>query len=253
MPILTRQIEPGIVSVVMSNPARRNALDHEMFGDLAELWPRLADDAGIRVVVLGGAGATFCAGADLGSHLDRLPGIDELIERAFLKTGYFAKPLVAAIEGACVAGGLELALACDIRIAAEDARLGLPEVCWGIMPSGGGAMKLVDQIGYARAMDLLLTGRLISGRAAESIGLVSETCPSVEVWDTALARARLIAANSRVAVEAAKRAAIAPRCERYQTAEAIERGLVAAVRLSGDPERGKAAFLTGGRPDFSAG
>jgi enoyl-CoA hydratase/carnithine racemase len=253
MPVLTNEIEPGIVSVVMSNPARRNALDHEMFLALAELWPRLAGDVTVRVVLLSGAGNAFSAGADLSSHLDRLPGIDDLIDRALLKTGYFPKPMVAAIAGACVAGGLEIALAADVRIAADDAVLGLPEVRWGIMPSGGGAMKLVDQIGYARAMDLLLTGRLISGTAAERVGLVSKACPGAELWQRAIARARTIAGNSVVAVQAAKRAAVAPRCDRYRMAEAAERELVATVRRSGDPERGKSAFLTGGRPDFRDG
>jgi enoyl-CoA hydratase/carnithine racemase len=250
MAVHVELIEPGIVGVTLSNLARRNALDGRMFEDLAELWPRLAADDSLDVVLLGGEGENFSSGADLSAHLDRRPDIDELIDRALLKTRFFPVPLVAAIRGACIAGALELVLACDIRIAAEDARLGFPETSRGILPSGGGTMKLADQIGHARAMDLLLTGRLISGREAERIGLVSECQPGDVVWDTALARAKVIAATSRVAARAAKRAVALGHMERYQALETAEREIVAEVRLSGHPEEGKAAFLEKRRPVF---
>lgn len=250
MPVLTERVEPGIVCVALSNPARRNALDLEMFEGLAALWPSLSDDPDIDAVILRGEGDAFSAGADLASHLDRREDIDDLIDRALLKTRFFAPPLIAAIRGPCVAGALELVLAADIRIAAEDARLGFPETTFGIMPSGGGSMKLADQIGHAAAMDLLLTGRLISGREAERIGLVSECCPSEAVWDTALARARTLAANSRVAVRATKRAMALGTLPRYQAQESKEREIVAEVRRSGHPEEGKAAFLEKRRPVF---
>lgn len=251
MPIVVGAVEPGIVCVTIDNPKRRNALDLDMFHALAALWPRLADDASVRVVTIRGEGeSAFCAGADLSAHLDRLPGIDDLVDRAFLKTAFFPKPLVASIVGGCVAGGLELALAADIRIAAEDAVLGLPEVRWGIMPSGGGAMKLADQIGLARAMDLLLAGATISGLEAERIGLVTQCCPRAETWSAALEKARLIAANSPVVVQAAKRAALSGRSRRYSELEPLERGLVSKVRRSGHPEEGKAAFLEKRRPAF---
>jgi enoyl-CoA hydratase len=250
MGVAVEVVEPGIVCVTLSNPGRRNALDGAMFEDLAELWPRLSEDETVDVVLLRGAGDTFSAGADLGAHLDRRPDIDELIDRALLKTRFFAAPLIAAIRGACVAGGLELVLACDIRIAADDARLGFPETSLGILPSGGGTMKLADQIGHARAMDLLLTGRLISGREAERIGLVTESRPADEVWDTALARGRAVAATSRVAARATKRAVALGQLVRYQAQEIAEREIVAAVRWSGHPEEGKAAFLEKRRPVF---
>ncbi|MGE0211773.1 MAG: enoyl-CoA hydratase/isomerase family protein [Parvibaculaceae bacterium] len=250
MPVLTETVEPGIVCVTLSNPARRNALDLEMFGGLAALWPSLSEAPEVDAVILRGEGDAFSAGADLASHLDRREGIDDLIDRALLKTRFFATPLIAAIRGPCVAGALELVLAADIRIAAEDARLGFPETTYGILPSGGGAMKLADQIGHARATDLLLTGRLISGREAERIGLVSECCPAEAVWGTALARAKTLASNSRVAVRATKRAMALSTLPRYQAQEPKEREIVAEVRISGHPEEGKAAFLEKRRPLF---
>jgi enoyl-CoA hydratase/carnithine racemase len=251
MAVIAELVEPGIIAVTLSNPSRRNALDGRMFEELAELWARLDVDESLDVVLLRGAGDDFCAGADLSAHLDRRPDIDELIDRALLKTRFFPVPLVAAIRGACIAGGLELVLACDIRIAAENSRLGFPETSRGILPSGGGTMKLADQIGYARAMDLLLTGRLISGLEAERIGLVSECRSADDLWDTALARARAVAATSRVAARATKRAVALGNIGRYQALEVAERKLVAEVRRSGHPEEGKAAFLEKRRAVFA--
>src|SRR5262245_65650301 len=141
MPLHVELIEPGIVGVTLSNPARRNALDGRMFEDLAELWPRLAVDDSLDVVLLRGEGDDFSSGADLSAHLDRRPDIDELIDRALLKTRFFPVPLVAAIRGACIAGAPEPVLACDIRLAAEDARLGFPETRRGLLPPGGGREK----------------------------------------------------------------------------------------------------------------
>jgi enoyl-CoA hydratase len=253
MPILCDVVEPGIVALTISNPRRRNALDLDMFESLASCWFRMQDDRTVKVVLLRGDGdKAFCSGADLDSHLDRRADVDDLVDRALLKTGYFPKRLVAAVTGACTAGGLELVLSTDIRIAAYNASIGLPEVRWGLVPSGGGAMKLVDQIGLAKAMDMLLTGRLVSGTEAATIGLVSEACLAENVWDRALDRARCIARNSAGAVAAAKRAALFRRSQLYHEMEPDERHLVAKVRASGDPEEGKAAFLAKREPNFRA-
>lgn len=252
MPIDRSMVEPGVCCLTISNPARRNSLDLAMFQSLAAAWSEIERDCSVKVVVLRGEGSkAFCAGADLDAHLDRRPDIDDIVDRALLKTAFFPKPIIAAIEGACVAGGLELCLAADIRIAAENAVIGLPEVRWGIVPSGGGAMKLVDQLGLAKAMDLLLTGRLVDGTAAAAMGLVSEACPPGRAWDRALERARIIAANSSNAVVAAKAAALLRRSRRYAAMEVDELALVAAVRRSGDPEIGKAAFLAKRQPEFA--
>ena len=250
MPVQIEQKANGVVEVILANPARRNALTHEMFLSLAALWPRLGEDPAVRAIVLRGEGPTFCAGADLSADLTSLPGIDDLIDRALLKTAFMPKPLIAAIRGACVAGGLELALAADIRIAAHDAVLGLPEVRWGIMPSGGGAMKLIDQIGQAKAMDLLFTGRLIDGLTAEGIGLITTALPAEDVYDQALATAQQIAKNSPVAVQAAKRAALETRMAGYCSQEPAERQMVAEVRRSGHPRIGIDAFLSKRIPDY---
>jgi len=251
MPIIVSTLEGGIASVKISNIARRNALDRDMFECLAALWPQLAADESVRVVLLQGDGSKFfCSGADLSADLESQQGIDELVSRALLKTQFFPKPIVAAIQGGCVAGGLELAMAADIRIAANDAKIGFPEVCWGIMPSGGAAMKLADQIGQTFALDLLLTGRIISGAEAERIALVTCACPDDRVLALALERAQKIATNSSVAVQATKKCALAHRMRRYSSLETQERAVVASVRASGDFREGKAAFLEKRPPDF---
>lgn len=250
MTIEVERLEQGIVRVVLANPERRNALTLAMFEGLAELWPKLAGDGSVRVVVVTGQGDTFCSGADLSANLPARPGIDDLIEAAFMKTSSLPVPVIAAINGDCVAGGLEIALSADVRIASETARLGFPEVRWGIMPSGGGSMKLADQIGWSQAMDLLLSGRLISAREAERLGLVSRVVPGADIGDTAMDYARTIAANSPVAVRATKEAAIRHRLALYRQLEKDERSLVAQVRSSGHPAIGVAAFLAKIKPVY---
>jgi enoyl-CoA hydratase/carnithine racemase len=249
--IETQRLPDGIAIVTLNNPARRNALNLRLFEELASLWPQLTTDPSIRVVVLTGAGdKAFCAGADLSENLTEQPGFADLVDKALLKTGFMPKPLIAAINGHCVAGGLELALAADIRIAAAEAKFGLPEVRWGLIPSGGGTMKLIDQIGHAAAMDLILTGRLIDGREAERIGLATLACPAAKVREIALERAAMIAAASPVAVRAAKQAALAARVARYAAAETEERKIAAQVWASGHINIGRAAFLASRPPAY---
>ena len=246
MPIEVSPTDQAVVTVTIANETRRNALDLEMFQQLAALWPRFAEMPSVRVIVLRGAGDTaFCSGADLAAALHLHDGIDDLIDRALLKTQFFPKPIVAAINGHCVAGGLELALSADVRIGRQDAKYGLPEVQWGVMPSGGGTMKLIDQIGFAAAMDLLLTGRLVSGSEATEIGILNAAVGADDVIPIAYERANSIALNSPIAVQAAKRAALFSKTKAYKGQEVLERELVARVRSSGHTDVGIRAFLNG--------
>jgi enoyl-CoA hydratase/carnithine racemase len=249
--IRLERLDAGVVKVTIDNPARRNALDLETFRALAALWPHLGSDRTVRVVIVTGQGdQAFCAGADLSIDLAATPGFEELVAKALLKIDLMPKPLVAAINGHCLAGGLELALAADIRIASRLAKFGLPEVKWGLIPSAGGTMKLIDQIGHAAAMDLLLTGRFIDAEHADKIGLVTETCDQLEVWPRALERAKMIAAASPHAVRAAKHAALGARSARYAAQEADERRLAAALWATGHIKIGAAAFLAKRAPIY---
>lgn len=251
MPILRERVGDHVVVVTIENPARRNALGEAEFRGLVLAWDELARDRRVRAVVVRGAGEqAFCSGADLSAGLAALPDIDALIDAALLKTAFFPKPLVAAVGGACVAGGLELALSCDIRVIAASARLGLPEVRWGILPSGGAAMKLLDMIGASDAMRMLLVGELVDGTGAAAMGLGSVAADAAATHAEALRLAGLIAQASPVAVQAAKRAAFEARCKAYAAREADERRLVAEVRASGHMRIGIEAFLARREPRY---
>src|SRR5262245_37895081 len=137
---------PHIVVVTIDNQPRRNAMTRVMMAELAALWDRLDADPECRCIVLTGAGErAFSSGADLGGDLSASPETAAIVGRALLKNTPFAKPIVAAVNGDCVAGGLELLLSTDIRGAAPEARFGLPEVRWSIYPFGGATVKLAQQ------------------------------------------------------------------------------------------------------------
>src|SRR6266566_3034468 len=174
MEIRVETPRPHIALVTIANEPRRNAMNRAMLADLATLWDRLDQDADCRCVVLTGAGEkAFSSGADLGGDLNAGADTARTINRALLKDTPFSKPIVAAVNGDCVGGGLELLLSTDIRAAVSEARLGLPEVRWSIYPFGGATVKLTHQIGHVHAMDLLLTGRLVDAEFAARIGLVN--------------------------------------------------------------------------------
>ncbi len=195
----------NIAIVTIDNQPRRNAMSRDMIADLAAIWNRLEISEHRCVVITGAGEKAFSSGADLGGDLSASVELAAKINRGLLKTDAFPKPIIAAVNGDCVAGGLELMLAADIRLAAPHARFGLPEVRWSIYPFGGSTTKLVAQIGYVHAAELLLGGELISAEEAAAIGLVNRVVPAEELLDAALSKAELIAANSPSAVQAVKR------------------------------------------------
>lgn len=244
MAIRLHHPERHIALVEIANPARRNALGPEDFQALARLWDMLAIQAEVRCIVVTGEGdRAFCSGAQLDADFSHIGDVDALVDQALLKTRLYPKPLVAAVNGHCVAGGFELMLAADIRVASEAARLGLPEVRWGILPSGGAAMKLIGQIGHARAMELMLTGELVEAHKAAACGLVNEVVPQQQVLDRALALARRISANSPVAVAKTKESALTGYTQRWAELEPAERDRARHVRAAADVQIGKRAFL----------
>lgn len=248
MPIAVSIDAEQIATVTLRNPARRNALDEEMFRELAALWPRL-DQSDVRCVILTGEGDAFCSGADLSQDLARLPGIDALIDASLLKTRFFSRPIVAAINGACVAGGFELALSCDVRLCCDTARFGLPEVRWGIFPAGGGAMKLAAAIGHGRAAELLLGGELFGAAEALAMSFVGRVTSPGELAGAARETARRIAANSPAVVRALKRYMHAARAVPDEL-QCLERELAAALREGPDAAIGIAAFLGKKMPQY---
>jgi enoyl-CoA hydratase/carnithine racemase len=251
MPILHTRPEPGIALVTVSNPECRNALGPDEFEGLAREWDVLSKDPKVRCVVVTGAGEkAFCSGAQLDADFSAVFDLDEMVDRGLLKTRPFSLPIVAAVNGHCVAGGFELMLASDVRVASAAAKFGLPEVHWGIVPSGGAAMKLVEQIGHARAMQLMLTGELITAAQAREFGILNDVVEPDQVLPTAMRYARVIAGNSPLAVAHTKQLALAGRGEIWREREAGERLSTAIVRGSADSSIGRHAFLTKQKPVY---
>jgi enoyl-CoA hydratase/carnithine racemase len=190
---------------------RRNSITLAMLDELGTHLVRAAADRAVRCVVLTGAGdRAFCAGADL---KERARMSDEdvhrfhgMLRRALRSIEEAPQPFVAALNGAALGGGLELALACDLRIASDAAQLGLPEVSLGIIPGGGGTQRLARLVGVARAKDLVLTARRVGAAEALAMGLVTRIAPPQRLRAEALAYAAEVARNAPVSLRQAKRA-----------------------------------------------
>ena len=250
MEIRTEAHGPHVVVVTVDNLPRLNAMTRAMMADLARVWDEL-ERGPCRAIVLTGAGTrAFCAGADISGDLGAPTDAAQVISHALLKYDSYAKPIVAAVNGDCVGGGLELLLATDVRAAVPTARFGLPEVKWSIYPFGGATVKLIPQIGYVHAMDLLLTGRLIDAAEAARIGLINRVIPADGLMAWALETAEAIAANSPSAVQAVKRQISATIAEHARAREALDQELGDRVRASAHFKEGVAAFREKRRPRY---
>ncbi|KMO81650.1 crotonase/enoyl-CoA hydratase family protein [Mycolicibacterium obuense] len=195
--------------VTMNRPEARNALSGEMMAIMVEAWDRVDSDPDIRTCILTGAGGYFCAGMDLKAASKKPPGdsfkdgsYDPSAIPALLKGRRLTKPLIAAVEGPAIAGGTEILQGTDIRIAGESAKFGISEAKWSLYPMGGSAVRLVRQIPYTIACDLLLTGRHITAAEALSYGLIGHVVPDGGALDKALEIAEVINNNGPLAVQA---------------------------------------------------
>ncbi|GAA0479945.1 crotonase/enoyl-CoA hydratase family protein [Streptomyces sp. NPDC046215] len=228
--------------LTLNRPEARNALSLPMLVGLHDGWAEADADDAIRSVVLTGAGGAFCSGMDLkalagrgmaGEHCrDRFAADPDLHWKAMLRHHRPRKPVIAAVEGPCVAGGTEILQGTDIRVAAESATFGLFEVRRGLFPVGGSTVRLARQIPRTHALEMLLTGRSYTAREAERIGLVGRVVPDGTALDAALETAALVNAGGPLAVEAVKACV-------YDTAELSE-----AEGLALELRRGMPVFAT---------
>lgn len=233
---------PHIVVLTIDNPARMNALTRAMMVELGRLWDEL-DRGPCRCIVLTGAGErAFSVGADMSGDLSAPAEMARIVNHALLKLDEFSKPIVAAVNGDCAGGGVELLLATDVRAAAPHARFGLPEVKWSVYPFGGATIKLAQQVGYVHAMELLLTAQLIDAQEAARIALINRVVPAERLLPWALETAERIAANSPSAVQAVKRQISATIAEHARAREALDQALGDRVRASAHFHEGVAAF-----------
>lgn len=202
-----------VVTVTMNRPEAKNAWSAEMIDGFIEAWDLIDDDDEVRVAILTGAGDSFCAGADLKamskarSEDSGDDGFADKVGKAFvafdamLRNRRLAKPLIAAVEGYAVAGGTEILQATQIRVAGESAKFGLAEVKRSLFPTGGSTVRLVRQIPYTRAMEILLVGEHLPAQEALEIGLIGRIVPDGEALSTAREIADRIARNGPVAVQ----------------------------------------------------
>lgn len=244
----------GVALVTIDRPEARNALSFALLADLAEALEALDADAACRVIVVTGSGdRAFAAGADIVELADQTP------ERLAAE-GHFAAwdriaaiglPMIAAVRGYALGGGCELAMACDLIVAGDDAKFGQPEIRLGVMPGAGGTQRLTRAVGTALAMELILTGRTLDAREAKSAGLVTMVVPAAETVSAALELAATIATMPPLAVRAAKRSVLA--AANLPLTEGLRQERVAFFALFGtqDQREGMAAFVAKRSPVFT--
>src|SRR5947207_11991629 len=250
MEIRITQHGPHVVVLTIDHERRLNAMTRAMMVELGRLWDEL-ERGPCRCIVLTGAGTrAFSAGADMTGDLSAHTAMAGVVNHALLKLDEFSKPIVAAVNGDCAGGGVELLLATDVRAAAPHARFGLPEVKWSVYPFGGATIKLVQQIAYVHAMQLLLTADLIDATEAARIGLINRVVPAERLMPWALETAERIAANSPSAVQAVKRQISATIAEHARAREALDQTLGDRVRTSPDSREGIAAFREKRQPRY---
>ena len=238
----------GAVAVVtMNRPEKRNALDGQMRCAFIEAIEGINRDPAVRAVVITGAGdKAFVAGADIGEFEGRSPVDQWRVMKAptvFDALERSPKPVIAAVNGYCLGGGMELALACDIRIASRAARFGQPEVNLGIIPGGGGTQRLPRIIGLGAALRLILTGEMVNADEALRLGLVEEVIEPEHLLERAMTMAQTIANKSPVAVSAAKEATRAALSLPLADGLKLETALFELCFSSEDKAEGVRAFL----------
>ncbi len=255
------EIENNVATITIDRAESHNAIDRETNRALADAWIRFRDDPDLRVAILTGAGdRAFCAGADLrevGEFYRSMTSAQRLA-RAGQEPGLGGltrnltvwKPVIAAVNGFCLAGGFELALACDIRVASDTASFGLPEVTWGIMPGAGGTQRLPRLAPLGAALELILTGDRISAAEAQRLGIVNRVVPPTDLLPTARKLAERICRNGPVAVRAAKEAVYRGLHLPLDEALQMEQLLAEPVRQSEDAQEGPRAFTEKRKPEF---
>ncbi len=251
---ITDQIEGNVATITINNPPR-NIITLPLMDELEQTIDALSENPAVKAVVLTGNGSVFISGADIHEIL-AIPNAAEgekLSKRGhvlFNKIEWMRKPVIAAINGFCLGGGLELALACHIRIAGDRSRLGLPEIGLGIMPGFGGTQRLSRLVGMAKAMELILTGDMFSAEEAKAIGLVNRVVPETEVLKEAQGLAKKIAAKSKMAVSAAMRAISEESIMRISAGLSLEAEIFGTLCETADMKEGLSAFVEKRQPKF---
>lgn len=245
----------SIAHITVNRPKVLNALNHGTWADLRTAFVDAQDDSAVRGVILTGAGdKAFIAGADI-SELAHVSAVEAEESSSFGQEVLnlienLGKPVVAAINGFALGGGCETAMACTIRIASENAKFGQPEVKLGLLPGGGGTQRLPRLVGKGRALQLILSGELISAQEAYRIGLVNEVVPSAEVISHAEAILNQILANAPIAVKYSLEAVNKGLETSQSEGQALEASFFGLCAATEDKKEGTSAFLAKRAPQF---
>ncbi len=241
-----------VLHLTLNRPAARNALNNALLSELASTLEAAASDSEISVCVIAGNERFFAAGADLNemAEKDLAATLNDIRPQLWARINAFNKPLIAAVNGYALGAGCELALLCDLVIAGENARFGLPEITLGIMPGAGGTQRLIRSVGKSLASKMVLTGESITARQALAAGLVSDVYPEALTLEYALQQAALMARHSPLALQAAKQALRQSQEVALQAGLAQERQLFTLLAATDDRREGIDAFLQKRTPDF---
>jgi enoyl-CoA hydratase/carnithine racemase len=257
MPLVLTEDRGPVRHVVLNRPEKRNAFNGELVVAVGAALRAAADDPSVQCVVLRGAGPMFSSGMDLGSLGDLAASPDHLrpFRRACLEAWNLAeemaKPTVCAIHGACIGGAMELALACDLRVMAADAVIGMPETRIGLIPDVGGSSRLPQVVGLGRAKELVMTGKMIGGEEAERIGLVNRLAPAEGLETATQQLVDELLACAPVAVGLAKRVMDASARPALSTTLELEVAMQEQCARSEDFAEGARAFAEKRQPEFS--
>lgn len=250
---LVTVLEDGIGIIKINRPDARNALDSQVLNEIRETLDKFRQDKDVGVVVFTGAGEkSFAAGADISELRERtmVDALSSYMQNVYGEIEGYEKPTIAAINGFALGGGCELAMACDIRIASENAKLGLPEVTLGIIPGAGGTQRLSRLVGKGKATEMILTGAIIDAEEAHRIGLVSKVTAPGELMQAVREMAKTILKKGPLAVRLAK-LTIQSGFETDQKTGLIIEKLAQAVLLTTEDKReGTTAFLEKREPRF---
>jgi enoyl-CoA hydratase len=251
--------EGPVVTVTLNRPEARNAMDLEAFARMADAWQMIDSDPEVRVAILTGAGGHFSSGSDLKvmagaktapEWAQRFKDDPDLHWKSLLRSYRLKKPLIAAVEGTCIAGGTEILQATDIRIAGATAKFGISEARWGLFPLGGSTVRLRRQIPYCRAMDILLTGRHITAEEALEIGLIGRIVRAGEALAEARKVATQVAENGPLAVQAIKRSVLETEGLPEKEALAKELEIGWPILATEDAKEGPRAFAEKRKPNW---
>ena len=244
--LLIETPEDGVTLIRLNRPEALNALNSQLLDELCQALDAAEADANVRCLVLTGSDRAFAAGADIKEMSDKTYAqmfSQDFFTRAARRLETFRKPIIAAVAGYALGGGCEVAMLCSFIIAAETAKFGQPEINLGVMPGIGGTQRLTRFVGKSKAMDMILTARMMDAAEAERAGLVSRVVPADKLMDEALAAAKKIAAQSPLAVMMNKELVETAYETTLSTGVAVERRLFHSLFAFEDQKEGMAAFI----------